>query len=123
MNLVGFVSTAVLSLTLVAATPVFAQEQREQPEEKSKSTQPEEKKAKPEEKKAPEKNTGQKKQAAQQQDKNKQQQEKNAQQQKHESKAQPVKQNQHNGGGRIPADRYKANFGREKQVSRQPSRL
>lgn len=105
MNLVGFISTALLSLTLVAAAPVYAQEQREQQDEKGKSAQQEEKKAKPQ--------AGQEKKATQQQEKNnKQKEEKKAQQQKREPQAKPVQQAQR-GGGRIPDDRFKANFGRE----------
>ena len=61
MNLVGFISTAVLSLTLVAVAPMYAQEQHEQ----------EEQKAKPEEKKAqPEKSAKQEQKPAAQQEKN-----------------------------------------------------
>ena len=60
-----------------------------------KGAQPD-KNAKPEEKSA-------------QQESNGKQEEKNAQQQH----AQPAKNGGDNGGGRIPADRYKANFGRE----------
>jgi len=86
MNLVGFISTAVLSLTLIAAAPMYAQEQHEQEEQKAK---PEEKKAQPEksakqeEKPAArqEKNTKQEEKSAQQQEKNSKQEEKNAQQQ------------------------------------------
>jgi len=147
MNLVGFISTAVLSLTLVAVAPMYAQEQHEQEEQKAK---PEEKKAQPEksakqdERPAAqqEKNTKQEEKSAQQQEKNSKQEEKNAQQQdkntKNEQKnAQQQEksakqeeknaQQQHtqqtrseqqeqraggNGGGRIPDDRFRANFGR-----------
>ncbi|MGA8538062.1 MAG: hypothetical protein WB566_01100, partial [Terriglobales bacterium] len=48
MNLVGFISTAVLSLTLIAAAPAFAQEQHEQQEEQKAKPAQEEKKAQPE---------------------------------------------------------------------------
>ncbi len=140
MNLVGVISTAVLSLTLVAAAPTFAQEQHEQQEEqKAKPAQQEEKKAQPaqpakqEEKAAQqqEKNTKQEEKSAQQQEKNTKQGEKNAQQQEkntkqeeksaqqqqqHTQQAQPEQQAQRaggNGGGRIPADRFKANFGEQ----------
>ena len=91
MKLVGVISTAVLSLTLGVAAPAFAQEQHEQEEQKAKPAQ-EEKKAQPE--------------------KNTKQEEKSAQQQ-HTQQAQPEKQAQHAAGGRIPDDRFKANFGRE----------
>jgi hypothetical protein len=104
MNLVGFISTAVLSLTLVAAAPMYAQEQQD------------EQKAKPEEKKAqPEKSAKQEQKPAAQQEKNAKQGEKSAQQQ-HTPQAKPEQQAQRasgNRGGRIPDDRFKSNFGRE----------
>ncbi|MGA9041861.1 MAG: hypothetical protein WB421_15120 [Terriglobales bacterium] len=104
MKLVGLISAAFLSLTLGVSAPVFAQEQHDQQEEqkdkpaeqKDQKTQPE-KPAKQEEKTA-------------QQDKNANQEEKTAQQQQHTSQAKPA---QHGGGGRIPDDRYRANFGQE----------
>jgi len=136
MNLVGFISTAVLSLTLVAAAPMYAQEQHGQDEEKAK---PEEKKAQPEksakQEQKPaaqqEKNTRQEENNAQQQDKNTKQEEKSAQQQdknarqeqksaqqpqQHTQQAGPEQQVQRasgNSGGRIPDDRFKANFGEQ----------
>jgi len=101
MKLVGIISTAVLSLTLGATAPAFAQQEQHD--------QQEEQKVKPAEKKAqPEKPVRQDERNAQQQDKNKQQEQKSAQQ--------SGKQEQHaggNGGSRIPADRFQANFGRE----------
>jgi hypothetical protein len=104
MNLVGFISTAVLSLTLVAAAPMYAQEQQD------------EQKAKPEEKKAqPEKSAKQEQKPAAQQEKNAKQGEKSAQQQ-HTPQAKPEQQAQRasgNRGGRIPDDHFKSNFGRE----------
>ncbi len=146
MNLVGFISTAVLSLTLIAAAPMYAQEPHEQEEQKAK---PEEKKAQPEksakqaEKPAAqqEKNTKQEEKSTQQQAKNSKQEEKNAQQQEkntkqeeknakqadkntkqgeksaqqHAQQSKPEQQAQRsggNGGGRIPDDRFRANFGR-----------
>jgi outer membrane biosynthesis protein TonB len=126
MKLVGIMTTAVLSLTLVAAAPIYAQEPRDQQEEQ---------KAKPEEKAQPtakqgeknaqqeDKNSKQEEKNAQQQDKNNQSAEKNTQQEDKNSKqeeknaqqrqAKPVQQAQRAGGGGIPADRFKANFGRE----------
>ena len=101
MKLVGVISGAVLSLTLGATAPAFAQQEQHD--------QQEEQKVKPAEKKAqPEKPVRQDERNAQQQDKNKQQEQKSAQQ--------SGKQEQHaggNGGSRIPADRFQANFGRE----------
>ena len=120
MKLVGLMTTAVLSLTLVAAAPLFAQEPRDQQEEQ---------KAKPEEKAQPaakqdqknaqqqDKNTKQEEKNTQQQDKNNQAAEKNSkQEEKNAQQQQQAKQAQRaggNGGGGIPADRFKANFGRE----------
>ncbi len=105
MRLIGIISTAVLSLTLGVAAPAFAQEQHEQEEQKAKPAQ-EEKKAQPE------KATKQAEKPAAQPEKNTKQEEKSAQQQ-HTQQAQPEKQAQHAAGGRIPDDRFKANFGRE----------
>jgi hypothetical protein len=95
MKLVGVISTAVLSLTLGVAAPVYAQqEQHDQQEEQKAKPAQDEKKAQPE--------------------KPAKQEEKNAkQEQQRAPEAKPEKQEQHASGGRIPADRYKANFGRE----------
>jgi len=89
MKLTGIISTAVLSLTLVAAAPVYAQEQHDQKEEKAKPAQ-DEKKAQPE--------------------KSAKQEEPRAQQEKNVRPAEKNARQQH-AGGRIPDDRYKANFG------------
>ena len=48
MNLVGMISTVVLSLTLVAAAPVFAQEQHDSRKSRKLNAAQEEKKAQPE---------------------------------------------------------------------------
>ena len=95
MKIAGIIGTAVLSLTLGAAAPVYAQEERPQQEEHG---QQEEKKAQPE------KPAQEQKQA--------QQEEKKAQQEK---PAAQHEQPQHASGysGRIPEDRFHANFGRE----------
>jgi outer membrane biosynthesis protein TonB len=132
MKLVGIISTAVLSLTLGVAAPAYAQqEQRDQQEEPKKNpAQQETKKAQSEtpakqnekpaahEEKTTQqagKNTQPQEKNAQQQDKNAKQEEKNTQQQ-HIQQAKPGQEEQRaggNGGGRIPDDRFKANFGRE----------
>ncbi len=111
MNLVGFISTAVLSLALVASAPVFAQEQHEQEEQKAKPAQ-EEKKAQPE------KSARQEEKPAAQQEKNARPEEKNAKQE--DKNAKPAQKNApqqqragNNGGGRIPADKFKSNFGQQ----------
>jgi len=116
MTLAGIIGTAVLSLTLGAAAPVYAQEEHPQQEEhgqqQEKKAQPEkpaqeQKQAQQEEKKA------QQEKPAQQEEKKAQQEEKKPQQEKpaaqHEQQAQRADSNH----GRIPDDRYKANFGRE----------
>ncbi len=107
MKLVGVISTAVLSLSLGAAVPAYAQQEQhdQQEEQKDKPAKVDEKKvqqekpAKPEEKSA-------------QQEKNTKPEEKNAQEAKPAQPAKAEQQAQH-GGGRIPDDRYKATFGRE----------
>ena len=111
MRLIGMIGTAVLSLTIVA--PAYAQqEQHDQQEEKAK---PEEKKAQPEKSAKPEERNTQEEmrnkpeENARQPEKNNKPEEKNAQQRAPEAK--PAEQAQRGGGNRIPADRYKANFG------------
>ena len=138
MRLIGVISTALLSLTLGAAAPAYAQqEQHDQQEEQKAKPAQDEKKAQPakpatqERKSAPqqEKNAEQEKPApqhennakqekpAQQQDQNTKQEEKSAQQQQQRTQqAKPEQQAQRaggNGGGRIPDERYRANFGQE----------
>lgn len=112
MKLIGVISTAVLCLTLGAAALVYAQEQHEQQgEQKAKPAQDENKAqpAKPgqqENRAQPAKPAQHEEKGAQQQEKNTKPEEKNAQQ------AKPAPQTK-TAGGRIPDDRYKANFGRE----------
>ncbi|MGA2981995.1 MAG: hypothetical protein ABSD76_20565 [Terriglobales bacterium] len=110
MKLVGFISTAVLSLTLVAAAPAFAQqEQHDQQEEQKAKPAQDEKQTQPAAKQAEkpaaqqEKNT-KPEENAKQEDKNAKPAEKNAQPEQHAAG---------NGGGRIPADKFKANFGQQ----------
>ena len=103
MKRVGYISTAVLSLTLIAAVPAFAQEeqhdqqqeQKAKPDQNEKQTQPD-KSARQEEKPATrqEENAKPEEQNAKQEDKN-------------------AQQNQHAAGNRIPADKFKANFGQQ----------
>jgi hypothetical protein len=96
MKLAGFVSTAVLSLTLVGAAPLFAQEQHEE--------QKEEQKAKPEEKRE------QPAKAVKQEEKPSAQRQGNT---KPEEKTAKPMQHAGNGGGRIPDDKFKAHFGQQ----------
>ncbi len=113
MKLAGIIGTAVLSLTLGASTaPVYAQqEEHAQQEDKKvqqdKPAQQEEKHAQQEEKKA------EQAKPAQQEEKHAQQEEKKSEQGKpaaqHEQEAQHSDVNH----GRIPEDRFHANFGRE----------
>ncbi|MGA8270214.1 MAG: hypothetical protein WB919_01570 [Candidatus Sulfotelmatobacter sp.] len=105
MKLAGVIGTAILFLTLGASSAAYAQEQHDQQEEQK--DKPAEKRAQPEKPaKQEEKNA--------QEEKNTKPEEKNAkQEQQRAPEAKPEKQEQHAAGGRIPADRYKANFGRE----------
>jgi hypothetical protein len=123
MKLVGVISTAVLSLALGVAVPAFAQDQHDQDEQKAKPAQDEkqvqpEKPVKQEEKSAQaEKSAKPEEKNAQQEEKNARPEEKNAQQEEKNTKpaeknAQP-EQHAAGNGDRIPADRYKANFGQQ----------
>jgi hypothetical protein len=108
MRLLGVIGTTVLALTIVA--PAYAQqEQHEQQEEqKEKPAEQKEKKAQPEKPaKQEEKSAQQERNTKPEANKNNNNNEQRTQ------KAQPEKQAQHGGQGRIPDDRYRANFGRE----------
>jgi hypothetical protein len=119
MKVIGIVSTAVLSLILAA--PVYAQEQHDQEQEKAKpeenekkaqpekSAKPEEKSAKPEEKNARQENNAKPEEKIAPRENNSKPEERNAQVQH----AQPAQRAEANRGGRIPDDRYKANFGQQ----------
>ncbi len=110
MNLVGFVSTAVLSLSLIAAAPVFAQEHEQQEEQKpraeEKKRQPE-KSAKPEQKpqterqdpRREEKTVQPHEQQQQKQDQNHQAQQRDQQQQEQNHQAQQHAQQQERENG------------------------
>jgi len=140
MKLVGLFSTAVLSLALGAVAPTYAQQEQhdQQEEQKAKPAQENEKKAeqaKPaqqEEKKAQENKTTRQEEksakpeekaakpeekASPQQEKANRQEEKNAPQlQQRSQQAKPEQQAERTGGnsgGRIPDDRFRANFGQE----------
>ncbi|MFZ0135922.1 MAG: hypothetical protein WAK89_02615 [Candidatus Sulfotelmatobacter sp.] len=103
MKLAAAIGTAILSFTLGASSLAYAQEQHEQQEEQK--DKPSEKKAEPEKPaKQEEKNA--------QEEKNTKPEEKNAKpEQQRAPEAKPEKQEQRASAGRIPADRYKANFG------------
>jgi hypothetical protein len=103
MKLVGMISTAVLSLTLGVVGPAFAQEQHDQQEEqkdKPAAKENEKKAAKPEEK------STQAEKPVRPEEKNAKPEAKPAQEQ--HAQARPAAQAQR---GRIPDDRFKANFG------------
>ena len=92
MKLFGAITTAVLSLTIGIGIPAYAQqEQHEQQEDKDKPSQEKEK----EKKAQPEKQVKQEEKVAP------------------EHNAQQTKSVEHGHVGRIPDDRFKANFGRE----------
>jgi hypothetical protein len=99
MRLIGAISTAVLSLSLGIGIPAYAQ-QDQQEDNKDKPAQETEKKAQPEK--------PAKQEAAKPEEKNNKPEERTAQPQ-----GKPEQSAQHAPAGRIPADRYKANFGRE----------
>ncbi|MGA7514967.1 MAG: hypothetical protein WBL97_08870 [Candidatus Sulfotelmatobacter sp.] len=115
MKLIRVISTAVLSLAIGIAVPAFAQD-HEREEQKAKPAQ-DEKKAQPE------KSAKQEEKPVAQQEKNAKPEERNAQQEKNikpEEKntqqakpGEPVQRSGNNRGGRIPEDRYRANFGQE----------
>ncbi|MGP0096984.1 MAG: hypothetical protein ACLPHI_08100 [Terriglobales bacterium] len=112
MKLLAVIGTAALSLTLGLTTFAYAQQEQhdQQEEQKAKPAQQDEKKVqseKPgqqEEKGQPEKNTKTEDKTTQQQ---KPSQEHEAQQAKSQPQTEKVSNN------RIPADRYKASFGRQ----------
>jgi hypothetical protein len=109
MKLVVVISTAVLSLTLGAAAPVYAQQdQHDQQEEQKVRPSQDEKKAQPDKPVKPEEK------GAQQPERNAKPEERNAKQPQKEGKpGVPAQRAGGNRNGRIPDDRYKANFGRE----------
>ncbi len=126
MKLIAAISTAVLSL--IIAVPVYArQEQHDQEEEKAKPAQDEkraqpERSAKPEEKGAQQEKNVKPEDRNAQQEKNVKPEERNAQRENNgkpeerntqQQHAQPVQSAGANRGGRIPDDRYRANFGQE----------
>lgn len=123
MKLVGLISIAALSLSLGTTIPANAQqeqrdqqeEQKDKPTQKDSKAQPQEKKAQPEEQKP--QSTTQKGQQQQQKNEQSQQsskpEERSSPQNAQQSRGEQPQQHAANGGGRIPDDRFKANFGRE----------
>jgi hypothetical protein len=113
MKLVGVISTAVLSLTLGVAAPAFAQEREQQEEQKSRPEMKEDKKAEPAKPAKQEEQKVQQEKTARPEEKTARQEDRNVK--PAEKKAEPQQRASASGnrGGRIPDDRFKANFGRE----------
>jgi hypothetical protein len=108
MKLVGILSTGVLALSFGIGIPAYAQQEQhdQQEENKDRPAQEKEKRAQPVQSAKPdEKNARQEEKSARPEEKNGQEQ--NGQQ------SRPEQKEEHAGGGRIPEDRFKANFGRE----------
>jgi outer membrane biosynthesis protein TonB len=115
MKLIGVISTAVLSLTLGVAAPAYAQQEQHDQQEEQKA-----KPAQDEKQTQAAKSAQQEEKPATQQEKSTKPEEKNAQQEKNTKQeertaqqANPEQQAQHAAGGRIPADKFKANFGQQ----------
>ena len=107
MKLVGAISAAVLSLSLGMGIPAYAQqEQHDQQEENKDKPAQEKEKAQPERAAKPEERS------ARPEERNARPEEKNPHEE-HAQQAKPEQREEHAGGGRIPADHFKANFGRE----------
>ncbi|HEY1659829.1 MAG TPA: hypothetical protein VGG14_15865 [Candidatus Sulfotelmatobacter sp.] len=107
MKLAGMISTAVLTLSLGIGIPAYAQQDQhdQQEENKAKPAQDKEDKAQPQKTARPEERNAPPEKNARE--------EKSAQEQ-HTQEANPGKRDEHaRGNGRIPDDRFKANFGRE----------
>jgi hypothetical protein len=129
MKALGITGTMILSLLLAVAAPAGAQEHEQEQKgrpaqheehtaQPQKSVKPARQKAQPQKPaKQAQKPTAQKQRTAKPQERNAQQKEKTAKPaknaQQHSMQAQPGKQAQHAGGGRIPEDRFKANFGEQ----------
>jgi hypothetical protein len=108
MKLVSIIGTAVLSLTLGVAAPAFAQEEHAQGEH----AQQEDKKAQADKPAQQEEKHAQQEEKKSEQNKPGQQEEKKAQQEKPGQKEQQGERASGN-HGRIPDDRFRANFGHE----------
>jgi hypothetical protein len=107
MKLVLVIGAAALSLSLGISIPAYAQQEQhdQQEEKKDKPAQEKEKKAQPERSTKPEeKNARQAENSAKPEAKNPPE---------HAQQSKPEQKEEHAGGGRIPADRFKAHFGRE----------
>ena len=127
MKVIRITSAAILSLLLGIAASGYAEQEKQgekqrEPEkqaEPAKQAKPEQqakpaKQAKPEQQHAQQQEQAKPEQQQQQHAQQQKQQDKNKQQQQHaQQQKQQVQQAGARGGGRIPEDRYRANFGRE----------
>jgi hypothetical protein len=111
MKTIGFLTSAALCFTMVAAAPAFAQEQHDQKEEQKAKPEENEKKAQPEKSaKQGEKPTPQQQKKSQPAARNANQENKGAR--PVAKKAQP-QQRASDGHSRISDDKFKAHFGQE----------
>ena len=114
MKLVGAISTAVLTLTLGIGIPAYAQQdQHDQEENKDKPAQEKEKKAGPEKSVKPEEKNARQEEKSKPEEKNAMQDNQRKPEEKNAREHSQPKQGDHARAGRIPDDRFKANFGRE----------
>jgi len=119
MKLFGAISTVVLTLSLGVGIPAYAQQEQhgQEEENKDKPAAGKDKQAQPEHSKQEEKSKQQdnaKRQENAQQDKNGNQENKAHEQHAQETKAANGQDHARGkSGGRIPEDRYRANFGRD----------
>jgi hypothetical protein len=103
MKLAGIISTALLSLLLGVAAPLYAQEQHDE----QKDQQEKKDTAKPEEKKAQEAKPKQEEKATEQEKSTKTEERTTTQREQQAKAGAPAAHN------RIPDDKFRANFGRE----------
>jgi len=115
MKLIGVISTAVLSLTLGVAAPAYAQQEQhdQQEEQKAKPAQDEKQTQAAKSAQQAEKPATQQEKSTKPEEKNAQQEKNTKQEERTAQQAKPEQQAQHAAGGRIPADKFKANFGQQ----------
>jgi hypothetical protein len=111
MKLVGAIGTAFLTLTLGVAAPAYAQQDQQHDKEEARPEQQGENKAQPEKPAMQEEKGAQQQKDAKPAETNAKQEDKNIK--PADKNAQPQERAANNGGGRIPADRFKANFGQQ----------
>jgi len=116
MKMFSFLSTAALAMVLGVSVPVFAQQEDAHPQEdkrtpEDKPTQDQDKKVQQDDK-HPDK-TDKEDRSAERQDKNAEQQDKRAEQQDKRAEQVDKTAERNAGNGRIPEERFRANFGRQ----------